>query len=131
MRPLPLAPALAAGLLLAAASPARAEQLENGAYKDSVANTGVSVRSLQTSWMVLPRGDELGFNLRFLTSPDGPRAGRLRFSDLVVGRLHVRHALGGRAEVYAGADLLPKQPTDFGESVWQGSHVGVRAGLGP
>ncbi|HTM21468.1 MAG TPA: hypothetical protein VL172_13200, partial [Kofleriaceae bacterium] len=110
--------------------PARAEPIEGAA----VAVPGVadaSVRSMQSSWMVLPRGDEVGFNLRFFTAPEGPGAGRLRFSDLVVGRLHVRHAIGGNLELYAGADFLPKQPADLGESVWQGSHLGARVGLGP
>ena len=123
--------ALAAVVLIGSPSAAVAESIVVGpAEADSASAGGVSMRSLQSSWMVLPRGDEVGFNLRFLTSPAAPGGDRLRFSDLVVGRLHMRHSLGGRVELYAGADLLPKQPVDAGESVWQGSHVGARVGLG-
>ncbi len=125
--------AIAAGLLIGTSSAARAESLvdETGAAGPGVAVGDVSVRSMQSNWMILPRGDEFGFNLRFVTAPAGPGGERLRFSDLVVGRLHMRHALGGRAELYAGTDVLPKQPADQGESVWQGSHAGARLGFGP
>src|SRR5690349_19044701 len=82
---------------------ARAESVDQGSpmVEDMPGHSGLSIRSLQSNWMVLPRGEELGFNLRFVTAPDGPQAGRLRFSDLVVGRLHARTAIaGGRAELY-------------------------------
>jgi hypothetical protein len=76
-----------------------------------------------------PLGYELGASLDFLTRDREPGADALKFTDIVFFRLHGLVELGRRAELFAGIDLLPKQPSFTDELVWQGALVGVRRTL--
>ena len=73
-----------------------------------------------------PLGWELGASLDFMTSDAGPLGRRLKFTDVVLFRVHGLLALGPRAELFAGVDLLPKQPSATDELVWQGALLGAR-----
>ncbi len=75
-------------------------------------------------------GYELGASLDFLTSDPvlGPKD--LRFTDVVLFRLHGLIAIGNATEVFAGADLLPKQPSYSDELIWQGALLGVHHSFG-
>lgn len=74
----------------------------------------------------LALGWELGASLDFLTSDPSLGERKLKFTDVVLFRAHGLIALGRRAEVFAGVDLLPKQPSYTDELVWQGALLGAR-----
>ena len=78
-------------------------------------------------------GWELGASLDFMTSDPSGRVAdpglaerKLKFTDVVLFRAHGLVALGRRAELFAGVDLLPKQPSSTDELVWQGALLGAR-----
>jgi hypothetical protein len=71
-------------------------------------------------------GWELGTSLDFLTSDPSLGGRKLKFTDVVLFRAHGLVALGRRAELFAGVDLLPKQPSYTDERVWQGALLGAR-----
>ncbi|HEY5938296.1 MAG TPA: hypothetical protein VIU61_26775, partial [Kofleriaceae bacterium] len=71
-------------------------------------------------------GGELGASLDFMTSDPSLGGKPLEFTDLVLFRLHGLVAIGKRAEIFAGVDLLPKQPSFTDEHRWQGSLLGAR-----
>lgn len=74
-------------------------------------------------------GWELGASLDFLTSDsriDGPG---YKFTDIVFFRMHTLVAVGKRAELFGGVDLLPKQPSASDEATWQSAMIGARLGL--
>lgn len=74
-----------------------------------------------------PLGWELGASLDFMTTSDPSLGGRkLKFTDVVQFRAHGLLAIGRRAEVFAGVDLLPKQPSYTDELVWQSALLGAR-----
>lgn len=75
-------------------------------------------------------GYELGASLDFLTTDRAAGMPALKFTDVVLFRVHGLLALGTRAELFAGVDLLPKQPSYTDELVWQGAMLGVRQLLG-
>jgi hypothetical protein len=54
----------------------------------------------------------------------GPR--KLKFTDVVLFRAHGLVALGRRTELFAGVDLLPKQPSYTDELLWQSALLGAR-----
>lgn len=87
-----------------------------------------SARSRYERQLVRAAGWELGASLNFLTSDDG--LGGLAFTDLVLLRAHGLISLGGHTELFGGVDLLPKQPSDSSESVFQGALAGIRVRLG-
>lgn len=70
-------------------------------------------------------GWELGASLDFMTSDAGLADRKLKFTDVVLFRAHGLLALGRRAELFAGIDLLPKQPSYTDELVWQGALLGA------
>lgn len=72
-----------------------------------------------------PLGWELGGSLDFMTSDAGLMDRRLKFTDVVLFRVHGLVALGARGELFAGVDLLPKQPSYTNERVWQGALLGA------
>jgi hypothetical protein len=74
----------------------------------------------------LPIGWELGASLDFMTSDPSLEDRDLKFTDVVLFRAHGLVAIGRRAEVFAGVDLLPKQPSYTDELVWQSSLLGAR-----
>ncbi|MFN0249210.1 MAG: hypothetical protein ACKV2T_20165 [Kofleriaceae bacterium] len=71
-------------------------------------------------------GQEVGASLDFVTrdGTSGERA--FKFTDVVLFRLHTLIAVGTDTEIFAGVDLLPKQPSDTNESSWQTAMLGVR-----
>jgi len=82
--------------------------------------------------MVKRKGDptpwEIGASLNFITSEPSLGAKELTFTDVMLLRLHTLVSLG-RYEVFAGTDILPKQPSYTDELVWQGSLAGMKAVL--
>ena len=82
----------------------------------------------------LKLGYELGASLDFLTrdaiaGTPGPAEKALKFTDVVLFRVHGLLAIGRRVELFGGIDLLPKQPSFTDELVWQGALAGVRIGF--
>jgi hypothetical protein len=82
-------------------------------------------RSMANDWLTPPRGWQLGSALSYETARAGIGDHGLSFTDVVFLRLTGRAVVGGRAEVYGGVDLLPKQPSFTDERVYQGAHGGV------
>lgn len=74
----------------------------------------------------LALGWELGASLDFMTSDPSLGGRKLRFTDVVLFRVHGLLALGRRTELFAGVDLLPKQPSYTDELVWQSALFGAR-----
>jgi hypothetical protein len=78
-------------------------------------------------------GWELGASLDFMTSDPTPASTdpdlatrKLKFTDVALFRVHGLLALGRRAELFTGVDLLPKQPSYSDELVWQSALLGAR-----
>jgi hypothetical protein len=71
-------------------------------------------------------GWELGASLDFMTSDPSLGGRKLKFADLALFRVHGLVALGRRGELFAGVDLLPKQPSYTDELVWQSALLGAR-----
>ena len=114
--------------------PARKSPLEGQpgvrhSWSDATATIHGSARSSAGDWILMDRGYELGADLSYLTSDGSPGGSAIAFTDVVLLRLHGRLALGGKAELYAGVDLLPKQPSFTDEVVWQGAGAGLRLHL--
>lgn len=106
---------------------ARAEPERAPAVGDDMAET-ISVdgsRSMANDWIIPPRGWELGSALAYETSRGGIGDHGLAFTDVVLLRLTARGVVKGRAELYGGIDLLPKQPSFTNDLVYQGAHGGV------
>ncbi len=82
-------------------------------------------------------GYELGASLDFLTRDaipadsaiPGSGAKALKFTDIVLFRVHGLLSIGRRTELFGGIDLLPKQPSFTDELAWQGALAGVRVGF--
>lgn len=88
---------------------------------------GSSPRGAAMDWLVMPTGYDVGGALRYAMSPPGALGERpLRFTDLAFLDLHARFALGGAVETTVGTTIVPKQPSDADELVWQGSGLGLR-----
>jgi hypothetical protein len=73
-----------------------------------------------------PIGWELGASLDFITSDTSLGSRALKFTDVVLFRVHGLVAIGSKVELFGGLDLLPKQPSYTDELVWQGGLAGVR-----
>lgn len=71
-------------------------------------------------------GQEVGASLDFVTRDGAPMERAFKFTDVVLFRLHTLVAIGRSTEIFAGVDLLPKQPSDSNESKWQSAMLGVR-----
>ncbi len=76
-------------------------------------------------------GYEFGASLDFLTRDRAPGEKALKFTDVVLFRVHGLLAVGRKAELFAGVDLLAKQPSYTDELVWQGGLLGARLGFTP
>jgi hypothetical protein len=83
-----------------------------------------STRSMSSQWLIMPPGWETTGDLRFITG------GGLSLTDEVVSGATVRRSFGGKAEVDAGIDLLPKQPSDTNDSVFQGANIELLYAIG-
>jgi hypothetical protein len=71
-------------------------------------------------------GWEVGAGLDFLTRDRLPGGEPLKFTDVVLFRVHGLLSLGRRSELFAGVDLLAKQPSYTDELLWQGALLGAR-----
>jgi hypothetical protein len=89
-----------------------------------------SVRGVSKEWMILPEGQVLGAELRFITSKPSLGAAPLEFSDVAILSLNVKSSVYGKAELFGSVDLLPKQPSWTDEKIWQGASLGIRGQLG-
>lgn len=73
-----------------------------------------------------PLGQEVGASLDFITRDGASGQRAYKFTDLVLFRLHTLVSVGKQTEIFAGVDLLPKQPSDTNESKWQTALLGAR-----
>ena len=71
-------------------------------------------------------GWEIGASLNFLTSEPSITDTALKFTDVALLRTHVRISLAAKYELFAGTDVLIKQPSTTDELIWQGSLAGAR-----
>jgi hypothetical protein len=71
-------------------------------------------------------GQEVGASLDFVTRDGATGERAFKFTDVVLFRLHTLIAVGNDTEIFAGVDLLPKQPSDTNESTWQSAMLGLR-----
>ena len=76
-------------------------------------------------------GYEFGASLDFLTRDRAPGEKALKFTDVVLFRVHGLLAIGKDGELFAGVDLLAKQPSYTNDLVWQGGLLGARMGFTP
>ena len=76
-------------------------------------------------------GYEFGASLDFLTRDRAPGEKALKFTDVVLFRVHGLLAIGRQGEIFGGVDLLAKQPSYTNELVWQGGLLGARYGFTP
>lgn len=96
-----------------------------------------SRRSKARPTMIMPEDSlTIGAELGFVTADGGLGDGSLgdgkvRFTDLVLFRPRVRYAPGKKFELFAGTTLVPKQPSDTDELVWQGANLGTLIELSP
>jgi hypothetical protein len=76
-------------------------------------------------------GYEFGASLDFLTRDRAPGEKALKFTDVVLFRVHGLLAIGKDGELFAGLDLLAKQPSYTNDLAWQGGLLGARMGFTP
>jgi len=89
-----------------------------------------SARAYAQDWMLLQRGGEVGVGLHYLTAERSLADRPIHFTDVVMASLTGRLSLrGGREEIDASAQFLPKQPSDTDELFWQGAQIGARHSL--
>ncbi len=74
-------------------------------------------------------GYEFGASLDFLTRDRAPGEKALKFTDVVLFRVHGLLAIGKHGELFAGVDLLAKQPSYTNDLAWQGGLLGARMGF--
>ena len=121
----------AVGVIALVALSAAPVLAQEEAYPESI-NIAASVdgRSVLVDWIPMAEGGAtLGGALRFLTAEGGLGDGPLRFTDVLLVDVDGRRAVGSRGEVFGGLTLLPKQPSQTGEVVWQGVRLGGRVGF--
>ena len=127
---------LGAGALLVATTfasqPARAQDLQfTGPLAGAPAvseHSYSSQSSKRDSRIVMPTGHlEVAGEMAFLMSQASPHAERLALTDLALFRLNLRRSFADWLELYAGADVLPKQPTSTHAALFQGAHLGAQA----
>src|SRR5687768_10684402 len=71
-------------------------------------------------------GYEFGASLDFLTRDRTPDEKALKFTDVVLFRVHGLLSIGKDGELFGGVDILAKQPSYTDELVWQGALLGAR-----
>lgn len=88
--------------------------------------------TMTTGEMVMPDPEkdellpwEIGVSLNFITSEPSLGGEKLEFTDLMLLRLHTLFSFSS-FDLFAGADILPKQPSYSDEHPWQGALMGVR-----
>jgi hypothetical protein len=97
---------------------------------ESIVLTSGSVRSMSSSWLILPRGWEATGELRFLTADAPPGGEPMRMTDVVVSRASLRKSIMGKVELAAAVDVLPKQPSYTDERKFQALDLGARVAVG-
>lgn len=70
---------------------------------------------------------EVAGEMAFFISNRSPHAEALALTDLALLRLNLRRSFADWLELYAGMDLLPKQPSSTHALVFQGAHLGAQA----
>jgi hypothetical protein len=99
--------------------------------RDSLAvNAGDYSRSVAEDYMVLPSGQELSTQLRFVTADQSLGDSALKFSDLALFDIAANVALGHKFAINAALVTLPKQPSFTSEHVFQSASLGVRRQVG-
>jgi hypothetical protein len=78
--------------------------------------------------IVMPSGHlEVAGEMAFFISSRSPHAEALALTDLALLRLNLRRSFADWLELYAGMDLLPKQPTTTDALLFQGAQLGAQA----
>ncbi len=88
-----------------------------------------SARSKGQKNLLRSSGGEIGASLNFVTSDPSLNGRKLEFTDLVLLRIHGLVSFRGRFELFGGVDIVPKQPSDTDELIWQGALLGGRIKL--
>jgi hypothetical protein len=82
--------------------------------------------------IVMPTGHlQVAGEMAFLMSKRSPYASGVAFTDLALFRLALRRSFAEWFELYAGAAVLPKQPTTTHAPVFHGAHFGAQAEFAP
>ena len=117
---------VAAVVLVPSLAAAQPPPIDPGGYADAEETMAISgsARSMSSQWLIMPPGTEATGELRFLTGQ------HLSLTDVVVASAGLRHGFGGKAELAGGIDLLPKQPSDTDENVFQAANLGVQYAIG-
>lgn len=130
MREARVSVAVWSGVVLALVAPATAGAQElflTGPLAGAPAARG-SHSSKRDARVVMPTGHlEVAGEVAFLMSQRSPWVPELELTDLALFRLNVRRSFADWLELYAGGDLLPKQPTSTSAESFQGAHVGAQA----
>lgn len=120
--------------MTAAAEPAAAQEIlltgplaAPAATRSNKANPG----SKRSDEFLLPSGElEVAGEVSFLTADGARQKPELKLTDVGLLRLRARRALGDFAELFAGSELLVKQPEAWDESVWQSAFGGLLVPFG-
>jgi hypothetical protein len=83
-------------------------------------------RAVAEDYQVLPSGQELSTQLRFITADASLGAAPVKFSDVALFDLGFNAAVGKKLAINASIVALPKQPSFTDELVWQGASIGLR-----
>ncbi len=122
-------------LALPATAFAQTDQLEAAPAVDQSTRSVGSYRDKSNEWMIPPGNTgALSVQMDMITTSENVEIitgtpGALKLTDAVMMRLAARYSLGGIAEVFGSASLLPKQPSGMDELAIQNGSVGTRIGL--
>lgn len=104
---------------------------EDSLAMGSTISYSADMRTNANKTLLMPGGSyQFGSELSFVTSSVGGDEARLRFTDVVMMRPRARYSFGGKLEMFAGVDVLAKQPSAMEENIVQSSHAGARFALG-
>jgi hypothetical protein len=110
------------------ASPAGAQDLQLTGPLAGAPAVRASRSSTGDRRIVMPSGHlEVAGEMAFFMSQPSPHAPRLALTDLALFRLDLRRSFADWLELYAGVDVLPKQPTSTHALLFQGAHFGAQA----
>jgi len=107
----------------------------NQYFVDGVNTTGLefatlgSARGVAEEFLVLPEGGELGGRLRTITADGGLGTGKLALTDLALLDLNAEWAIAHHYELDAALSVLPKQPSETHEHIFQGGSLTLRRDL--
>lgn len=126
---------LIAAAVIALPSYAAAQNEVRGDVMRAEAGTiSMDYRSQASDWMIMPEGwYTVSGQLSFMTAPESPLGGttdgEVRFTDVMLLGLEARTSIGGKAELAANLDILPKQPSFTDEAIWQRLGFSGRVGF--